>query len=95
MTLMTSSKGITKDIDLDSTALCAYEAEHPGWSILDLMERMKRVRFTDLNLMATFLGYPDYDAWVDDGFDMESMASAVQGSKYLGFTDSPQAVTED
>ncbi len=86
MTMMTSAKGITKDIDLDVDAICAYEAEHPDWSIFQLLEKMKSARFTDMDLLARFLGYDGFKAWAEDGYNFEDMAAAVQGSKYLGFT---------
>ncbi len=94
MTLMTSSKGITKDIDLDIDAICAYEETHPDWSILKLLEKMKDARFSDMNLLARFLGYADFRAWAEDGYTFEDMAGAVQGSKFLGFTDSARAETD-
>lgn len=89
MTLMTSRTGTVKDLDLDIDAICAYEADHPDWSLAQLMEGMPRMRFTDLNLMATFIGYADYRAFVDDGFSMEDLAGTIEGSRYLGFTGSP------
>lgn len=94
MTLMTSKKGITKDIDLDIDAICAYEEEHPEWSLFQLLEKMKSARFTDMNLLARFLGYQDFRAWADDGYTFEDMAGAVQGSKFLGFTASEPTEAE-
>lgn len=87
MTKMTSKKGITKDIDLDIDAICAYEEEHPEWSLFDFLStKMKKPRFTDLNLLVRFLGYADFKEWVADGFDFQDVAGAIQGSEYLGFT---------
>lgn len=94
MTMMTSSKGITKDIDLDIDAICAYEDEHPDWSLFQLLERMKSARFSDMNLLARFLGYADFRAWAEDGYTFEDMAGAVQGSKFLGFTDTAKTDAE-
>ena len=94
MTLMTSSKGITKDIDLDIDAICAYEQTHPDRSILKLLEKMKDARFSDMNLLARFLGYASFREWAEDGYTFEDMAGAVQGSKYLGFTDIAKAETD-
>lgn len=88
MTLMTSSKGITRDIDLDIDAIVAYEEEHPEWSLFQLLEKMKTARFSDMNLLARFLGYQDFKAWADEGYTFEDMAGAVQGSRFLGFTAS-------
>ncbi len=87
MTLVTLADGTERDIDLDNDAICAYEAEHPDWSILDLIERMERMRFTDLNLMASFLGFRDFDDAIEQGVDMERMADLVRESKYMGFMD--------
>ncbi len=92
MTLMTSSKGITRDIDLDIDAIVAYEEEHPEWSLFQLLERMKSARFTDMNLLAKFLGYQDFKAWADEGYTFEDMAGAVQGSRFLGFTASDSEI---
>lgn len=89
MTLITSSKGITKDIDLDIATICEYEEQHPDWSITDLFKRMEHLRFTDLNLMARCLGFADYADYVEQGYSLEDMMAVVEGSKYLGFTDSP------
>lgn len=88
MTVFTSSTGVERDIDLDLDAICAYEDAHPGWALMDLVQQMERVRFTDLNLMSRFLGFADYKDFVDNGFSFAQMAEMVQGSRYLGFTDS-------
>lgn len=88
MTEFTSSTGVVRDVELDLDAICAYEESHPGWSLMDLMDSMKRLRFTDLDLMARFLGFAGYKAFVSDGFTMSMMADMVTGSKFLGFTDS-------
>lgn len=88
MTLFTSSTGVEKDIDLDLDRVVAYETEHPEWSLLVLVNSLKRLRITDLNLMATFLGFESFKAFVADGFTVSDMADMVAGSKYLGFTDS-------
>lgn len=95
MTLVTLADGTEKDIDLDIDAICAYEVEHPEWSILDLFQRMDRMRFSDLNLLSSFIGFRDYDDALEQGVDMERMADIVQGSKYLGFTGSPDGEGRD
>ena len=46
---------------------------------------MERMRFTDLNLMASFLGFRDFDDAIEQGVDMERMADLVRESKYMGF----------
>lgn len=89
MTVYTTAAGVEKDMDLDLDRIIAYEAEHPDWSILDLVNSMKRFRFSDLNLMASFLGYDSFEAFSADGFTVSDMADMVTGSRYLGFTDSP------
>lgn len=89
MTIFTLVDGTERDVDLDIDVICAYEAEHPDWSILDLFQRMDRMRFTDLNLMSRFLGFADYSDALDKGFGADRMADAIQGSRYMGFTGSP------
>lgn len=86
MTLMTGSAGTVKDLDLDLDFICGYEAEHPDWSLFDMFERMKRPRFTDLDLMARCIGFPSYREFVAEGFTFEDMATVIQRSKYIGFT---------
>lgn len=94
MTLFVSSTGIEKDLDLDVDKICAYEEQHPDWSLFKVFDKIADCpRFTDLNLVATFVGYPDYKSFVEDGFDMEDLAGVVQKSKLLGFTAG--AETED
>ena len=89
MTLVTLADGTERDIDLDIDAICAYEAEHPDWSILDLFQRMEKMRFTDLNLMSMLLGFRDYKDALEQGVDITTMGDIVQNSKLMGFTGSP------
>lgn len=88
MTILTSSTGVSRDVDLDIDRICEYEESHPGWTIADLSDQLDRLSFTAYNLMAQFLGFKDYKDWIDEGFTMEQMGEAIQGSKYLGFTAS-------
>lgn len=89
MTLVTLADGTERDIDLDIDAICAYEEEHPDWSILDLFQRMEKMRFTDLNLMSRLLGFRDYKDALEQGVDITTMGDIVQNSKLMGFTGSP------
>ncbi len=89
MTLVTLADGTERDIDLDIDAICAYEEEHPDWSILDLFQRMEKMRFTDLNLMSMLLGFRDYKDALEQGVDITTMGDIVQNSKLMGFTGSP------
>lgn len=89
MTLVTLADGTERDIDLDIDAICAYEEEHPDWSILDLFSHMERMRFTDLNLMSRLLGFRDYKDALEQGVDITTMGDIVQNSKLMGFTGSP------
>lgn len=86
MTMMATSAGAVKDLDLDLDFICGYETDHPDWSLFDMFEKMKRPRFTDLDLMSRCIGYPSFREFVADGFTIEDMASVIQGSRYLGFT---------
>lgn len=89
MTVVTLADGTQRDIDLDIDAICAYEEEHPDWSILDLFSHMERMRFTDLNLMSRLLGFRDYKDALEQGVDIATMGDIVQNSKLMGFTGSP------
>lgn len=94
MTLFTSSTGVVRDLDLDVDRICAYEEEHPDWSLFKVFGKIADCpRFTDLNLISTFVGYPDYKSFVADGFGFEDLAKVVQGSSLLGFTAGQE--TED
>lgn len=95
MTLVTLADGTERDIDLDIDAICAYEEEHPDWSILDLFQRMEKMRFTDLNLMSMLLGFRDFDDAIEQGVDMERMADLVRESKYMGFMATPGGEERD
>ncbi len=88
MTVVTSSLGVERDVELDFDRICAYEKEHPDWSILDLIAKIDRLRFTDLDLLVGFLGFPDYRTFVDEGFDIDDIGDLLSKSRYLGFTDS-------
>lgn len=89
MTVVALADGTERDIDLDIDAICAYEEEHPDWSILDLFSRMEKMRFTDLNLMSKFLGFRDYKDAIEQGVDITTMGDIVQSSRLMGFTGSP------
>lgn len=87
MTLFTSSTGVVKDLDLDVDKICAYEEQHPDWSLFNVFGKLAECpRFTDFNLLAGFIGYPDYKSFVADGFGVEDLAKIVQESSLLGFT---------
>lgn len=88
MTMFTSSRGATRDVDIDIDAVCAYEEDHPDWSLVDLLNNMERMRFTDLNLLVSFLGFEDYKTFIEEGFSLEDLNAMLESSKYLGFTDS-------
>lgn len=91
MTLFTSFTGVVRDLDLDVDRICAYEEEHPEWSLFKVFDKIAECpRFTDLNLVATFVGYPDYKTFIEDGFNMEDLANVVQKSRLLGFTAGPE-----
>lgn len=94
MTVFVSSKGIERDLDLDVDKICAYEEDHPDWSLFKVFGKIADCpRFTDLNLIAGFIGYPSYKEFVADGFTFEDLAKVVQESSLLGFTAGTE--TED
>lgn len=91
MTVFTSSTGIVKDLDIDIDRVCAYEEEHPEWSLFHYIQDVAKCpRFTDMNLIATFVGYPSFKAWVQDGFSFEQLAEVISKSSIMGFTDSEE-----
>lgn len=91
MTVVTLADGTERDIDLDIDAICAYEEEHPDWSILDLFNSLDtKLRFTDLNLMARFLGFSGFSELFNLGISGDKMFDIVRSSKYMGFTDSEE-----
>lgn len=86
MTVLTSSTGETRDVEVDLDAVMAYEAAHPEWSLSALLEGLDVLRFTQLDLLARFFGFGSYKEFIDEGYTMKDLADAVTGSKYLGFT---------
>ena len=84
---MESSKGIQAEIHLDFDKVCAYEKEHPDWSLLkELKDFGDTLRFTTLDLLASFVYEGGWKAWVRDGFTMDNLAEALtNGLEELGF----------
>lgn len=94
MTMFTSSTGVERDVEFDFDKVCKYEEEHPDWSLSVLASRIKLLRFTDLNLMSTFLGFSSYREFIGLGFTLNDMGEMVSASKFLGFTDSTPSTEE-
>jgi hypothetical protein len=93
--LMETIEGKTVQASLDFDKVCAYEHDHPGWSIIDEMRALDGcVRFTSLDLLASFVYDGGWKAWRRDGFTIEDLAKVlVDGLEELGFTsqDAPSA----
>ncbi len=88
MTAYTSKFGVTKDLDLDLDRVMEYEAQHPGWSLFNLMEsQAEALRYTDLDLVAKCLGFEGIKAFFAEGFSGADLMSAVRNSQYVGFSD--------
>lgn len=88
MTLMVSSNGTTRDIDLNLDFVMAYEEEHPGWSVFNVLEAQDNgVRYTDLDLVARCIGFEGIRDLVDQGFTVDDLMTAIKESKYVGFLD--------
>lgn len=88
MTLMVSSNGTTRDIDLDLDFVMAYEEEHPGWSVFNVLEAQENgVRYTDLDLVARCIGFEGIKDMVDQGYNVGDLKAAIGESKYVGFLD--------
>lgn len=87
MTEHTSSFGVTKDLDLDLDFVMDYEAQHPGWSLFNLMEsQAEALRYTDLDLVAKCLGFEGIKDFYEQGFSGADLMSAVRNSKFVGFS---------
>jgi hypothetical protein len=93
---LTSRKGIEADVELDFDAVCAYEDEHPDWSIIAEMRRFgKTTRFSSLDLLASFLYDGGWKAWAADGFTVADLTDAIsEGLRELGFTSEEEASEE-
>ncbi len=88
MVQITSSKGIEADVSLDFDKVCAYEAEHPDWSIIKEMKDFgQTMRFTTLDLLASFFYEGGWKAWTRDGFGIKDLTTVItEGLKELGFS---------
>lgn len=87
MTVITSSVGESRDVDLDVDRIIEYESSHPDWSILTLLEGMGKTRFTDLDLLTRFIGFEGLKDFTGQGFRIADIADVYQGSRFLGFTE--------
>ena len=90
MTVFTSRTGVVRDLDLDLDVVCEYEAKDQNWSVFLLFKKISEglIRFTDLNILARCIGYPDFAAFADEGFDIQVLSEAVTSSRFVGFMDS-------
>lgn len=95
MTSFTSSLGVTRDVELDLDAIIDYEASHPDWTLKDVMDGITKLRFSDMNLMARFLGFASVKECMDLGFTLQDMSEMMLSSRYLGFTDSTPETEAD
>lgn len=89
-----SSTGIEADVTLDFDKVCAYEREHPDWSIItELSGFGGNIRLTSLDLLTSFIYEGGWKAWVRDGFTIQDLTLAItEGLKELGFTlEEPQS----
>ncbi|MBE6524487.1 MAG: hypothetical protein E7Z65_06420 [Thermoplasmata archaeon] len=87
MVKVSSSTGIEKDFHLDFDAICSYENQHKDWSIMDEFDQLSKMRFSSLNLLATFIGCNGWADFVKEGFTVENLASIIEsGLAELGFT---------
>lgn len=87
MTVITSSVGESRDVDLDIDRIIEYESTHPDWSILDMLGDMGRMRFSDLDSLARFVGFEGIKDMTSQGFSIKDLSEVFKGSKLLGFTE--------
>ncbi len=86
MTLFVSSKGIERDLDIDVDKVCAYEDQHPEWNLVDLILRLhSKPRFTDMALLAYFLGFDSLKDYIEEGFCLKDLLEAAEKASVLGF----------
>lgn len=87
MTVITSSVGESRDVELDIDRIIAYELDHPDWSITDMLSNTSQMRFSDLDLLARFVGFEGVKDLISQGFSYKDLSEVFVGSKYLGFTE--------
>jgi len=75
-------------VTLDFDRVCAYEAEHPDWSIILEMRRFgKTLRFSALDLLASFCHEGGWKGWLEDGFTLSDLTNVLnEGLAELGFS---------
>lgn len=83
--------GTTTDAEIDIGRVLAYEAEHPDWSLMDLLKGMDRLRFTDMDLLARFVGFEGLQEFVNLGYSIKDLANVYEQSSLLGFMASDGA----
>ncbi len=82
-----SRTGVKADVSLDFDKVCAYEKEHPDWSIIQEIKQLgDSQRFTSLDLLTSFVYEGGWKAWVRDGFTVIDLTKALEGGlQELGF----------
>ena len=90
-----SKTGIEADVGLDFDKIVAYEQAHPDWSLMTEMQSLgEKMRFSTIDLLASFIYPGGWKGWVADGFTIKDMTLVItEGLKELGFTpeDGPSA----
>lgn len=87
MTVITSSVGESRDVELDINKVIAYEQNHPDWSILAMAGGMDNMRFSEYDLMCKFMGFEGFEDLVSQGFSPADVGEVLKRSKFLGFTE--------
>lgn len=94
MVSITTKDGSVVEAELDIGRVLAYEAEHPEWSLFDTLGAMgdaKKLRFTDIDLLAKLVGFEGIEEATNLGVSMQDIAEVISKSPILGFTASDKA----
>ena len=77
-----------QEFTLDFDKVCAYESEHPDWSlILEMRKFGKTLRFSTLDLLASFCHEGGWKAWTSKGLTIGDLTKVLnEGLNELGFS---------
>lgn len=90
MTLITSSKGETRDIDLSPGLIVAYEREH-DYNFSKALRKGEDLSLSDLDIFVQFMGFQGLQDWVDQGYTIAQITDVLDGCRWMGFTGSEKA----
>lgn len=91
--LLKNKAGEEVEITLDFDKVCAYEKEHEDWSIILEMRKFgKTMRFSTLDLLASFIHPGGWKSWTAEGFTINDLTNVIsEGLNELGFSSEAEA----